>query len=314
VKNVVVAVLEVLGEVFALKARIKFKKAGALIYIGHLDVMRYFQKAMRRAEIPIAFSGGYSPHMILSFAQPLGVGIYSEGEYLDCELQKYIEPKEAIDRLNEVMNEGIEIVNFVYISEDKKKSGMTIVAAAEYVAEIQEKEKWLATSTTRNDEKVGDAVTLIACNDKQGEWLATSTVCNDELEQSSVIASEAKQSTLQTLNLETKIEEFLAQDEIVVLKKTKRSETEVDIRSMIWEMQAVENGIRLFLPAGSELNLKPNLVISTFLTFCGYSIDELSIRYKRLDIFAKANNNISSNGIKRTINASFRPLDTCIEV
>lgn len=44
-----------------MKARIKFRKYGALRFIGHLDVMRFFQKVMRRAEIPIAFTGGYSP-------------------------------------------------------------------------------------------------------------------------------------------------------------------------------------------------------------------------------------------------------------
>ena len=58
-----------------MKARIKFRKYGAIRFIGHLDVMRYFQKVMRRADIPIAFTGGYSPHMIMSFASPLGIGL-----------------------------------------------------------------------------------------------------------------------------------------------------------------------------------------------------------------------------------------------
>ena len=49
-------------------------------FIGHLDIMRYFQKAIRRAEIPIAFTSGFSPHMIMSFANPLGVGLTSDGE------------------------------------------------------------------------------------------------------------------------------------------------------------------------------------------------------------------------------------------
>ena len=74
-----------LEEVSVLKARIKFKKYGALRFIGHLDVMRFFQKAIRRAHIPIAYTGGYSPHMIMSFANPLGIGITSEGEYFDIE-------------------------------------------------------------------------------------------------------------------------------------------------------------------------------------------------------------------------------------
>ena len=61
-----------------MKARIKFRKYGVMRFIGHLDVMRFFQKAIRRAEIPIAFTSGYSPHMIMSFAQPLGVGVTSD--------------------------------------------------------------------------------------------------------------------------------------------------------------------------------------------------------------------------------------------
>lgn len=72
-----------------MKVRIKFSKEGPEI-VGHLDTMRYFQKAIRRANLPVAFSGGYSPHMIMSFAAPLGVGTESLGEYFDLELwQRY---------------------------------------------------------------------------------------------------------------------------------------------------------------------------------------------------------------------------------
>lgn len=69
-----------------MRIRIKFKKYGAMKFIGHLDMMRYFQKAMRRAEIDICYSEGFSPHQIMSFAAPLGVGITSDGEYLDIEV------------------------------------------------------------------------------------------------------------------------------------------------------------------------------------------------------------------------------------
>ena len=91
-----------------MKARIKFRKYGALRFIGHLDVMRYFQKVMRRAEIPIAFTGGFSPHMIMSFASPLGIGLESDGEYLDIELTEPIKSNEAVRRMNEAGVEGIE--------------------------------------------------------------------------------------------------------------------------------------------------------------------------------------------------------------
>lgn len=102
-----------------LKARIKFRKYGCMKFIGHLDVMRFFQKVMRRADIPIAFSGGYSPHMIMSFAQPLGIGLTSDGEYLDIELTEPIDSKEAVARMNAASVEGIEMVSMVQISEEK---------------------------------------------------------------------------------------------------------------------------------------------------------------------------------------------------
>ena len=103
-----------------MKVRIKFRKYGILRFIGHLDVMRYFQKAMRRADIPIAFTGGYSPHMIMSFAQPLGIGLTSDGEYMDIELTDSISSTKAVEDLNAVMTEGMEVVSFRQISDDKK--------------------------------------------------------------------------------------------------------------------------------------------------------------------------------------------------
>lgn len=119
-----------------MKARIKFKKYGALRFIGHLDVMRFFQKAIRRAHIPIAYTGGYSPHMIMSFANPLGIGITSEGEYFDIELKESISSAEAVSRLNAVMVEGIEVLSFRQIAEEKKMTGMAIVAAADYLLDL----------------------------------------------------------------------------------------------------------------------------------------------------------------------------------
>ena len=64
--------------------RIKFSKFGAMKFIGHLDVMRYFQKAIRRAELDVCYSNGFHPHQVMSFAAPLGVGLTSDGEYVDC--------------------------------------------------------------------------------------------------------------------------------------------------------------------------------------------------------------------------------------
>ena len=76
-------------------------------FIGHLDIMRYFQKAIRRADIDIAYSEGFSPHMIMSFAAPLGVGLTSEGEYVDLQVNSCESSKAAVEALNGVMVEGM---------------------------------------------------------------------------------------------------------------------------------------------------------------------------------------------------------------
>lgn len=120
-----------------MKIRIKFSKQGAMKFIGHLDIMRYFQKAMRRADIPIAYSGGYSPHQIMSFASPLGVGLTSNGEYLDIELTASISSEEAIQRLNEQMADGMQVLSFKEIP-DNAGNAMASVAAADYTVVFRE--------------------------------------------------------------------------------------------------------------------------------------------------------------------------------
>ena len=94
-----------------MKVRIKFSKEGPMKFVGHLDTMRYFQKAIRRAELPVAFSGGYSPHMIMSFAVPLGVGMESLGDYFDLEMAEDMATSEIAARLDEQMAEGMQIVS-----------------------------------------------------------------------------------------------------------------------------------------------------------------------------------------------------------
>lgn len=116
-----------------MKVRIKFKKEGNLRFIGHLDVMRHFQKVMRRARVPIAFTAGYNPHMIMSFASPLGIGLTSQGEYFDIELAGHISSAEAVRRMNAVTAEGMEVISFRQIAEEKKMTAMAIVSAADYL-------------------------------------------------------------------------------------------------------------------------------------------------------------------------------------
>lgn len=121
-----------------MKYRVKFSKTGPIKYIGHLDVMRYFQKAIRRADIPIAYSQGFSPHQILSFAFPLSVGFTSEGEYFDMDLTKEVDEKELMDAFNAVLNEGISVLAVKKLP-DKSANCMASVFAAKYKATIKER-------------------------------------------------------------------------------------------------------------------------------------------------------------------------------
>ena len=203
-------------------------------FIGHLDIMRYFQKAIRRAEIPIAFTSGYSPHMIMSFANPLGVGLTSDGEYFDIELTESIASKEAVRRLNEQMVDGMEIVSFVQIPDDKKSKGMSIVAGADYLSSVK----------------------------------------NGSLPE----------------DLAEKLEAFYAQNEICVVKKTKKSEKEVDIRPMIYKLECRDGKIYMRVAAGSVQNLKPELVTEAFVRYLGMDAEEVTFTHHRLETFAESEN------------------------
>lgn len=120
-----------------MKIRIKFTKHGALKFIGHLDVMRYFQKAIRRAGIDVAYSAGFSPHQIMSFAAPLGVGLTSDGEYFDIEVHSVTSSEDMKNRLNNTMAEGIRILSVLALPE-KSKNAMASVAAAGYEIHFRE--------------------------------------------------------------------------------------------------------------------------------------------------------------------------------
>ncbi len=125
------------GSVWTMKIRIKFRKYGSLKYIGHLDVQRFFQKAVRRAGIDVAYTTGFSPHQIMSFAAPLGVGLESNGEYMDVEVNSFTSCEDIVNRLNQASVEGIEILSAVVLPKEAGNA-MASVAAAGYSVRFRE--------------------------------------------------------------------------------------------------------------------------------------------------------------------------------
>lgn len=121
-----------------MKLRVKFSKQGAVKYIGHLDVMRYFQKTLRRAEVDIKYTTGYSPHQVMSFAQPLGVGLTSLGEYMDIELNSDCADLNKLkEQIKACSVPGIQVLNIIELPENAGNA-MASVAAALYKISFKE--------------------------------------------------------------------------------------------------------------------------------------------------------------------------------
>ncbi len=200
-------------------------------FIGHLDMVRYFQKVMRRANVDICYSEGFSPHQKMSFAAPLSVGVISKGEYFDIEVNSSLSSKEMIKNINAQNVEGVKVVSYKELPEGAKNA-MSIVAGADYF------------------------------------------VYTD-------------------LFTEEQVNDFYAQDEINILKKTKKSEKIVDIKPMIHEMKFNEDGIFMKVSQGSAANLKPNLVMSALEQFTGAKLPEF-VQYERLDMYCLENDKLVS--------------------
>jgi radical SAM-linked protein len=159
----------------ALKVRyaIKFSKESEIKFISHLDLMRTIQRIIRRAKLPVEYSKGFNPHMSLSIAQPLSVGIYSTGEYMDIVLEKELDEDEIKKALNENCPSGIKIIEVVKIppqalNEKKIPQSMALVEAAAYsikinykdvsklnaeLKELLQKETWNTMKKSKSGEK-----------------------------------------------------------------------------------------------------------------------------------------------------------------
>lgn len=89
--------------------RFVFEKRSAMKYISHLDLMRLFMRALRRADLPIRITQGFNPHPKLSMSRALKLGVESGHEEAGIALNAYVKPEEFIARLQGQLPEGIFI-------------------------------------------------------------------------------------------------------------------------------------------------------------------------------------------------------------
>ncbi len=122
---------------------IKFSKESEIKFVAHLDLMRTIQRMMKRSGLPVMYSQGFNPHINLSLAQPLAVGVYSSGDYMDASFTEEVPEENIKEALNRVAPGGIKIYEVVKIKEEENKKvfrGMAEVDAALYTIRIRYKD------------------------------------------------------------------------------------------------------------------------------------------------------------------------------
>ncbi|MGN1098094.1 MAG: TIGR03936 family radical SAM-associated protein [Clostridia bacterium] len=194
-----------------------YEKTDNAKYISHLDFVRTYNRTMRRAKLPVAFSEGFNPHPLLGFALPLSVGYTSECELLEFRLTEELEENEIKERLNAVIPMGIKI-----LSVHKGKSRMKKLRYALYLV---------------YPERLPDSV-----------------------------------------------DGFMSLSEIVIDKKTKSGVKDTDIRRDIVEIRLLPDHMEMVLSAGSDKNLKPDVVVKAMNKYIeGY--DSGDCEYHRKAIY-----------------------------
>jgi len=122
-----------------MKIRLRYKKTEEGRFLSHLDLARTMERALRRAEIPLAFSEGFNPHPRISFASALAVGITGDSEYLDVELRQPMEVEEIKKRIKSAMPKALDLVDVREIPQ-RSKSLTALINLAEYSFTVKAKD------------------------------------------------------------------------------------------------------------------------------------------------------------------------------
>lgn len=150
--------------------RVRFARKGAPSFVAHLDMMRIFERALKRASIDCEYSQGFNPRPVMAFALPLGVGVETIDDYVDITLEDPISPVELAARLKKAMPEGIDVMGAI-IAPPGKESMMAQVAAAQYmfiapnmagaVKAVEEASTLMVIKISKGEKKTIDAKTFL---------------------------------------------------------------------------------------------------------------------------------------------------------
>lgn len=227
-----------------MKLRIQFTKHGAMKYIGHLDTMRYFQRAIRRSGIDITYTGGYSPHPVMAFAHPLGVGVESDSEIMDIEVNSF---------------------DLILHGDDPAYRGM------------DEHERLVSALDAQMSDgfSIRDIRLLL---DDAGNAMASVAAASYEIHG---IPSEMYASVSEAADL------IMASDQVMVLKKTKKSEQMVDIRPGLYDLRFDDGVLHMTVDASSAGNIKPDTVFRVICEKMGPDPDTVPRSVMRTEIYGR---------------------------
>ena len=142
-----------------MRIQITFSKQGPLRYTGHLDLHKLWERAARRAELPLAYSQGFHPQPKMNIAAALPLGFSSRCEVLDMRLEQDIPLDGLPEKLNNTMPEGIRVTHVAQVMNERAPALQTQVVSAEY--EVTSKETGFGSDLTRKIDSVMETESII---------------------------------------------------------------------------------------------------------------------------------------------------------
>lgn len=187
-----------------------FEKGMRLRHIGHLDIQRSMQRALRRSGLPVAYSKGFHPHILITFASALSTGSAGKREIMDVQLDEAVTPEQFLSQLNRALPPDMQL-SFARELPDNHPALMATLQAAAY--------------------------TLMPSD---------ASFCRQVMD---------------------RLDDFLAQDEIMVDRKTKSGTAPCNIRPLIDSLFADEDGIHAVLTLSQTESCKPTMLLAGLQQF-----------------------------------------------
>ncbi len=117
-----------------------FEKSERLRHIGHLDIQRAMQRALRRAGLPVSYSKGFNPHILVTFASALSTGAWGKRELMDVTLERDVTPEAFLDAMNGALPPEMPLVEARPL-DDRHPALMAMVRAADYTIRLMDAER-----------------------------------------------------------------------------------------------------------------------------------------------------------------------------